>query len=165
MPEHVALRRAELPRGASTPRSSSPTTRTRRASASATSPCPAGLTDDRFDGTARTSAPRSTACRGIADKAAGDPVAGARRVLPAGLRPDRLARGPGGVRHPPRAGPASATRYGRNPFGQRALLARRLVEAGVPFVTLYDGGWDHHTKLFDTLREAAAAFEARRSPP
>src|SRR5206468_6358767 len=32
-------------------------------------------------------------------------------------------------------------RYGRNPFGQRALLARRLVEAGVPFITLYDGGW------------------------
>lgn len=39
-------------------------------------------------------------------------------------------------------------RYGRNSFGQRALLARRLVEAGVPFVTLYDGGWDHHSDLF-----------------
>ncbi|MFO0852759.1 MAG: DUF1501 domain-containing protein [Gemmataceae bacterium] len=43
-------------------------------------------------------------------------------------------------------------RYGRNSFGQRALLARRLVEAGVPFVTLYDGGWDHHTKLFESLK-------------
>jgi hypothetical protein len=42
--------------------------------------------------------------------------------------------------------------YGRNTFGQRALLARRLVEAGVPFITLYDGGWDHHTKLFDTCK-------------
>src|SRR3954466_14547819 len=42
--------------------------------------------------------------------------------------------------------------YGRNPLGQRALLARRLVEAGVPFITLYDGGWDHHTKLFSTLK-------------
>ncbi len=31
-------------------------------------------------------------------------------------------------------------RYGRNGFGQRCLLARRLVEAGVPFVTVYDGG-------------------------
>lgn len=40
--------------------------------------------------------------------------------------------------------------YGRNGFGQRALLARRLVEAGVPFITLYDGGWDHHTKLFES---------------
>jgi hypothetical protein len=43
-------------------------------------------------------------------------------------------------------------RYGKNAFGQRALLARRLVEAGVPFVTINDGGWDHHTKLFDTLK-------------
>ena len=43
--------------------------------------------------------------------------------------------------------------YGRHPFGQRALLARRLVEAGVPFVTLYDGGWDHHSKIFDGLNK------------
>lgn len=42
-------------------------------------------------------------------------------------------------------------RYGRNSFGQRALLARRLVEAGVPFITLYDGGWDHHSDLFGAL--------------
>ncbi len=41
--------------------------------------------------------------------------------------------------------------YGRNGFGQRALLARRLIEAGVPFVTLYDGGWDHHSDLFGAL--------------
>lgn len=40
-------------------------------------------------------------------------------------------------------------RYGRNSFGQRLLLARRLVEAGVPFVTVYDGGWDHHADLFN----------------
>lgn len=38
--------------------------------------------------------------------------------------------------------------YGRNSFGQRALLSRRLVEAGVPFVVLNEGGWDHHTNLF-----------------
>jgi hypothetical protein len=44
-------------------------------------------------------------------------------------------------------------RYGRNSFGQRALLARRLVEAGVPFITLYDGGWDHHTNLFDSYNK------------
>lgn len=42
-------------------------------------------------------------------------------------------------------------RYGRNSFGQRALLARRLVEAGVPFITIYDGGWDHHSDLFGAL--------------
>ncbi len=50
-------------------------------------------------------------------------------------------------------------RYGRNSFGQRALLARRLVEAGVPFVTLYDGGWDHHTELFPTLKKRLPDFE------
>src|SRR5688572_7326058 len=32
--------------------------------------------------------------------------------------------------------------YGRNDFGQRLLLARRLVEVGVSFVTCYTGGWD-----------------------
>jgi hypothetical protein len=51
-------------------------------------------------------------------------------------------------------------RYGRTPFGQRALLARRLVEAGVPFVTLYEGGWDHHTKLFTSLAQRLPPFEA-----
>ncbi|MCA8995774.1 MAG: DUF1501 domain-containing protein [Planctomycetaceae bacterium] len=44
-------------------------------------------------------------------------------------------------------------RYGRNSFGQRALLARRLVTAGVPFITLYEGGWDHHRDLFNTCRK------------
>lgn len=41
--------------------------------------------------------------------------------------------------------------YGRNAFGQRTLLARRLVEAGVPFITLNDGGWDHHSGVFVQL--------------
>jgi hypothetical protein len=38
--------------------------------------------------------------------------------------------------------------YGRNRFGQQCLLARRLVEAGVPFVTINNGGWDHHSEIF-----------------
>ncbi len=37
--------------------------------------------------------------------------------------------------------------YGRNDMGQRMLLARRLVEVGVPFVTVNYGGWDHHRDL------------------
>ena len=49
--------------------------------------------------------------------------------------------------------------YGRNPLGQRALLARRLVEAGVPFITLNDGGWDHHTKLFETLKKRLPTWD------
>jgi hypothetical protein len=44
-------------------------------------------------------------------------------------------------------------RYGRNSFGQRALLARRLVQAGVPFITLNEGGWDHHRDMFNSLRK------------
>ncbi len=49
--------------------------------------------------------------------------------------------------------------YGRNGFGQRLLLARRLVEAGVPFVTVNDGGWDHHTDIFDALRKRLPGWD------
>ncbi len=42
--------------------------------------------------------------------------------------------------------------YGRNDFAQRLLLARRLVQVGVSFVTVYYGGWDHHTKIFESYR-------------
>jgi len=44
-------------------------------------------------------------------------------------------------------------RYVRDGFGQRTLLARRLVEAGVPFVTVYDGGWDSHSNIFAGMRK------------
>ncbi|MBI4607202.1 MAG: DUF1501 domain-containing protein [Planctomycetes bacterium] len=37
--------------------------------------------------------------------------------------------------------------YGRHTWGQGTLLARRLVEAGVTFVTVHFGGWDHHWNL------------------
>lgn len=50
-------------------------------------------------------------------------------------------------------------RYGRDSFGQRVLLARRLVEAGVPFITLNEGGWDHHGDLFNALRNRLPKFE------
>jgi Protein of unknown function (DUF1501) len=42
--------------------------------------------------------------------------------------------------------------YGKNSFGQGCLLARRLVEAGVRFVTLNSGGWDTHTDNFKSLK-------------
>jgi hypothetical protein len=42
-------------------------------------------------------------------------------------------------------------RYGPTPFGQGALAARRLVEAGVRFVTISLGGWDTHGRNFDAL--------------
>jgi uncharacterized protein (DUF1501 family) len=37
--------------------------------------------------------------------------------------------------------------YGRHSWGQSTLLARRLTEAGVTFVTVHFGGWDHHWDL------------------
>lgn len=43
-------------------------------------------------------------------------------------------------------------RYGRNKFGQSCLMARRLVEAGVPYVTINYNGWDTHKDNFPTLR-------------
>ncbi|HEX5446274.1 MAG TPA: DUF1501 domain-containing protein [Pirellulales bacterium] len=43
-------------------------------------------------------------------------------------------------------------RYGRHTFGQSCLLARRLIESGVRFVTVSDGGWDHHQDLFNGLK-------------
>jgi hypothetical protein len=50
-------------------------------------------------------------------------------------------------------------RYGRSSFGQRCLLARRLVEAGVPFITVYDGGWDHHRDLFNEFNKRMPAWD------
>jgi hypothetical protein len=50
-------------------------------------------------------------------------------------------------------------RYGRNEFGQRCLLARRLVEAGVPFITVYDGGWDSHSNLFNGLGKRLPSWD------
>lgn len=46
-------------------------------------------------------------------------------------------------------------KYGRNDFGQRLLLARRMTEVGVPFVTVYSGGWDHHRTIFPGLKDKA----------
>lgn len=43
-------------------------------------------------------------------------------------------------------------RYGRAAIGQRLLLARRLVEAGVRFVAIPLGGWDHHNGIAGALR-------------
>jgi uncharacterized protein (DUF1501 family) len=47
--------------------------------------------------------------------------------------------------------PATRDRYGRTTFGQSCLLARRLVERGVRFITINYGGWDHHAKIFGSL--------------
>ena len=56
-------------------------------------------------------------------------------------------------------------RYGRNTFGQSCLLARRLVERGVRFVTVNYGGWDHHAKIFDEPGQASCRSSTRASRP
>ena len=57
--------------------------------------------------------------------------------------------------------------YGRNPFGQGCLLARRLVEKGVPFIEVTlsaaDGsmafGWDTHQKNFDAVEKLSQVLD------
>ncbi len=51
-------------------------------------------------------------------------------------------------------------KYGRNAFGQSCLLARRLVEAGVPFVTVNDGGWDTHVNNFEAMNKKLPILDA-----
>jgi hypothetical protein len=43
-------------------------------------------------------------------------------------------------------------RYGRNTFGQSCLMARRLVERGVPYITINYRGWDTHKQHFQAMR-------------
>jgi len=49
--------------------------------------------------------------------------------------------------------------YGRNPAGQRMLMARRLVAAGVRMVTLQYGGWDLHTQIVPGMKSQMPAFD------
>lgn len=50
-------------------------------------------------------------------------------------------------------------RYGRNRVGQSLLLARRLVEHGVSFVTVGTFGWDHHGNLWKDMKRDAPSFD------
>jgi hypothetical protein len=66
--------------------------------------------------------------------------------------------------------PATRAAYGRTRFGQSCLLARRLVEHGVPFVQVNwsdhveaeedsgDGGWDHHYRNFQIMQDRHAMW-------
>lgn len=50
-------------------------------------------------------------------------------------------------------------RYGRNQAGQRLLMARRLVEAGVRMVTLTYGGWDMHNSITPSFKRQMPALD------
>lgn len=49
--------------------------------------------------------------------------------------------------------PEVLERYGANNFGRGCLMARRLIEVGVPFVEVDLGGWDNHQNIFPTLAD------------
>jgi hypothetical protein len=55
--------------------------------------------------------------------------------------------------------PAHRDTYGRTPFGQGCLLARRLVETGVPFVEVRSNGWDTHQDNAGRVKTLAAAVD------
>lgn len=50
--------------------------------------------------------------------------------------------------------PEMRDQYGRHAFGQRLLLARRLVEAGARFITVVDGGWDMHKGIKKSMESS-----------
>ena len=50
-------------------------------------------------------------------------------------------------------------RYGRGKFGQGCLLARRLVENGVKFIEVDDGGWDSHGNNFEQVESKGAVLD------
>jgi hypothetical protein len=111
---------------------------------------PRSLGTSRFDSRRDIRSDLDSLAR-FADAAAGDPALGLDEHYQQAfdLITSREAQAAFDMRREP---DAIRDRYGRNPFGQRLLLGRRLVEAGVPFITIYDGGWDHHTVLFSSLR-------------
>jgi hypothetical protein len=49
--------------------------------------------------------------------------------------------------------PAFAEKFGETPFGQSCLLATRLVQAGVRFITISYGGWDTHNDNWNRLKD------------
>jgi hypothetical protein len=119
---------------------------------------PSGLTDARFESRQEIRSHIDKMLR-ITEAAAGDPVVASDEFFAQSMQlissPEAQAafdihREPDEVRDA----------YGRHSFGQRTLLARRLVNAGVPFVTLYHGGWDHHTDLFKSFETKVPPFES-----
>jgi hypothetical protein len=118
---------------------------------------PEGLTDDRFMGRRDLRKMVDTLPR-FAEAAAGDPVAGVDTYYRQGYE---LMSSPEARKAFDMNGESDKVRetYGRSGFGQRCLLARRLVEAGVPWITLYSGGWDHHTELFSSFRKSMPTID------
>lgn len=58
---------------------------------------------------------------------------------------------------------ASKEAYGATKFGEGCLLARRLVEAGIPFVEVTLGGWDTHQNNFERVKQLSAQADPAMS--
>lgn len=118
---------------------------------------PKGLAEGRFDSRRDLRAQVDKLAR-INEKAAADPVNAFDEYYRQGY--DLVASKDAQLAFDIHSEPAETRdAYGRNSFGQRALLSRRLVEAGVPFITLNEGGWDHHTKLFEACSKRLPTFD------
>jgi len=119
---------------------------------------PNGITDDRF---LQRESIRSRVDRlpRVTDAAAADPVRALDDYYQQGQQLMRSEKAQAAFNIQKEA-PTIREKYGRNAFGQRVLLARRLVEAGVPFITLNEGGWDHHANLFQSLNKRMPEVDA-----
>ncbi|OWK44354.1 DUF1501 domain-containing protein [Fimbriiglobus ruber] len=92
-------------------------------------------------------------------------VAGTRGMVDSRRRAFELLMSPGARRafDVGREAPAARDRYGRDLFGSSVLLARRLVESGVTFVTVHteakaSGHWDTHSNNFKMLKHLLLPF-------
>ena len=104
---------------------------------------PGGVDDEALRHAARTCSTRSTTTSPA--RRSRDDLDGDGHVLPAGLQPDQLsekAREAFNINAEPT--PSSATSTAATPPASGCCMARRLVEAGVRFVSLTYGGWDMH---------------------
>ncbi len=55
--------------------------------------------------------------------------------------------------------PKTHERYGKTTFGQSCLMARRLVEQGVPYITVNSSGWDTHKLHFQEMNRMLPALD------
>ncbi len=141
----------------------SPTTPTRQPSEFATVALPKGLTEDGFQN--RTDLRRLVdKLPRITDKAAADPVLSLDEFYEQGhsLITSPAAQAAFNIHE---ESDEVRNNFGRDSFGQRCLLARRLVEAGVPFTTVYDGGWDPPPNDLPLSAKSGSHPGTIRSPP
>lgn len=112
---------------------------------------PAGFSVERLGDRKRLLHDLSATRDSLAERSSSDPMADQRDAAYSLLLSGKVARAFDIRREDPRL----RDRYGRHTFGQSLLLARRLVEAGVPIVQANLGAvqtWDSHSDIFRRLK-------------